>query len=548
MSSTELGRNRKPRNLQPITRTKPAADTIHTSPVVAIHLILSIRFPLLVFLSIVIATVMSYILQVSSTGQGSTPSSSSSSSDTKSKQESTAKESSDGKPNKTNEGKPKSVESKSGSETTASPPSPASTSSSITTTAAATTATKVIDPPGDLQSTETVPHDSHSHDGTDHTDLDPPVKPQDFIKDWKAYALSASPDDPPFGAPWEIYETDPSHTISHWMKDAIALGDTQAIQFRLMAMHVSGDDAASATKLHKEASALKAAGNYESAAETYTKAIQANQPTAQLYYDRAEALFELYNVKAAENDCTASLEIDPDFLPSLRLRGSIRSLLRMFRGAVMDLTRAQSIERHDEIGNELRRVTVEYKKVYGADKPKPNRKNSRKKKKNQSARKKKRDARIDAVIARANVVNSMPDVPIDDTLSEPMHDHHHHEHHHHHSHDHHHHGHDHHGEKKDDNSPLSSMGLSREMMDMLLADPAIASGLKNPKVVDALSQLMSSPESLMADPARMKALMADPETGPNLLRIMKKLGMVGDKDDTNSGQNNNGDTNVPLVL
>merc|ERR1740124_517437 len=65
------------------------------------------------------------------------------------------------------------------------------------------------------------------------------------------------------------------------------------------------------------------------------------------------------------------------------------------------------------------------------------------------------------------------------------------------------------------------MGGMGGFMSALLSDPELAAGMQNPKVMAAFSGLMSNP-------AKMQELMGDPEVGPFIQKLMKKLGpMMG---------------------
>ena len=63
-------------------------------------------------------------------------------------------------------------------------------------------------------------------------------------------------------------------------------------------------------------------------------------------------------------------------------------------------------------------------------------------------------------------------------------------------------------------------------METLLEDPELQQAMQNPKVIAAFSELMQSPGGamgLMSNPAKMQQLMADPEVGPVLQKIMMKF-------------------------
>jgi len=61
--------------------------------------------------------------------------------------------------------------------------------------------------------------------------------------------------------------------------------------------------------------------------------------------------------------------------------------------------------------------------------------------------------------------------------------------------------------------PAGAMGL----MSQLMSDPEIAEGMKNPKIMAAMTKLMSNPAGAMS-------LMSDPEVAPFMKKIMAKMG------------------------
>ena len=59
-----------------------------------------------------------------------------------------------------------------------------------------------------------------------------------------------------------------------------------------------------------------------------------------------------------------------------------------------------------------------------------------------------------------------------------------------------------------------------------MSDPEIAAGLKNPKVMAAFQELMSGPGGpmgAMSNPAKLQEMMADPEIGPFMQKLMGKM-------------------------
>ena len=65
------------------------------------------------------------------------------------------------------------------------------------------------------------------------------------------------------------------------------------------------------------------------------------------------------------------------------------------------------------------------------------------------------------------------------------------------------------------------------LMEAIMSDPELAAAMQNPKVIAAFSSLMNSPGGamgLMSNPAKLQELMADPEVGPVVQKLIAKLG------------------------
>jgi suppressor of tumorigenicity protein 13 len=59
----------------------------------------------------------------------------------------------------------------------------------------------------------------------------------------------------------------------------------------------------------------------------------------------------------------------------------------------------------------------------------------------------------------------------------------------------------------------------------LMSDPEIAEGMQNPKIQAAFQDLMGSggPMGAMSNPGKIQEMMADPEVGPFLQKLMGKM-------------------------
>ena len=74
---------------------------------------------------------------------------------------------------------------------------------------------------------------------------------------------------------------------------------------------------------------------------------------------------------------------------------------------------------------------------------------------------------------------------------------------------------------------MGGMGGMNGIMQLLMSDPELAAGMQNPKVMAAFSSLLQEPGGiggLMSNPGKLQELMADPEVGPFLQKLMAKLG------------------------
>ena len=69
-------------------------------------------------------------------------------------------------------------------------------------------------------------------------------------------------------------------------------------------------------------------------------------------------------------------------------------------------------------------------------------------------------------------------------------------------------------------------GQDPDMMKGMMNDPEIKKAMENPKVVAAFQEIMNGPGGpmgLLSNPAKLQELMGDPEVGPALNLMMKKM-------------------------
>lgn len=130
-------------------------------------------------------------------------------------------------------------------------------------------------------------------------------------------------------------------------------------------VYESGDDFEAATSFKQEAADMKADGNWEGALEKYTAAINAAEPSALLYANRAIVLTKLNRPRAAIRDCNLALKINPDSAKALRVRGKARKELGKWEEALKDLSTAQQIDFDENTVEDLKELTklrVEHEK------------------------------------------------------------------------------------------------------------------------------------------------------------------------------------------
>merc|ERR1711933_578261 len=68
--------------------------------------------------------------------------------------------------------------------------------------------------------------------------------------------------------------------------------------------------------------------------------------------------------------------------------------------------------------------------------------------------------------------------------------------------------------------------MGPDMMSGMMDDPEIKKAMENPKVVAAFQEIMNGPGGpmgLLSNPGKLQKLMSDPEVGPALNLMMKKM-------------------------
>jgi suppressor of tumorigenicity protein 13 len=125
-------------------------------------------------------------------------------------------------------------------------------------------------------------------------------------------------------------------------------------------MYESGDDFDKASDLKMAANDLKSNGDFDGALAKYSEAVQAAEPSALLYANRADCLQKLGRPRAAVNDCNAALNMNPDSAKALRIRGTAYKDLGKYEEALKDLSASQAIDYNDSAAEDLKFCTEKH--------------------------------------------------------------------------------------------------------------------------------------------------------------------------------------------
>lgn len=255
-------------------------------------------------------------------------------------------------------------------------------------------------------------------------------------------------------------------------------------------VYESGEDIDKATAYKIEAFDLKSAGDYESAMDKYTFAIQAAPPSALLLANRADCLFRLKRYKAAIHDCDSALEKNADSAKALRIRGRSYSAIDKYEEARQDLSASQSIDYDDLAAEDLKMVSKKVREIETLKVKKRLEEEEKMRKRAEEIKKVREEAKREAKTEEAKPKASMP-------------------------------------------GNMGGMEGLSGLMGTLFNDPEIADGMKNPKVAAAFSDMMSGGGF---NAAKLTGLMADPEVGPVVQKLIAKLGpMMGAMGGRNPG-------------
>jgi suppressor of tumorigenicity protein 13 len=289
-------------------------------------------------------------------------------------------------------------------------------------------------------------------------------------------------------------------------------------------LYESGEDFDKAGDLKQEAADLSSSGNWEGALEKYTAAVLAAPPSALLYANRANTLLKLGRPRAAERDCNEALKENPDSAKALRIRGKARKALGNWEDALHDLSASQQIDFDDGTVDDLKELTQMRIEHEIADASERNLQEERLRKKATDIKKAQEDAKREAAEeARRSGPGGMPGgfggMPGGMAGMPGM-----------------------------GGMPGGMEGMEG-LMGAFMNDPEFLAAMEKPKVKSAFQDLMSGPGGpmgLMANPAKLQEMMADPDVGPVLQKLMSKImGGAGGMPGGGGTSHNDDDDGIP---
>lgn len=163
----------------------------------------------------------------------------------------------------------------------------------------------------------------------------------------------------------------------------------------------TGDDYEKASEFKMKAADLKSEGKWGEALECYTSAVLAAEPSALLYANRAMALMKLDRPKAAENDCSLALKLNPDSAKALRVRGKARKILGKYEEALKDLSTSQQIDFDESVVQDLKELSELHVEKEKEEAQKRNEEEEKRRKKAEEIKKAQEEAKKEADEQRA---------------------------------------------------------------------------------------------------------------------------------------------------
>ncbi|KAI2494792.1 hypothetical protein MHU86_19743 [Fragilaria crotonensis] len=257
-------------------------------------------------------------------------------------------------------------------------------------------------------------------------------------------------------------------------------------------LYESGEDYDTQSNLKMEAADLVSEGKLAEALEKYTGAVLAAPASALLYANRATVLLKLQQYAAAVRDCDEALRQNPDSAKALRVRGKARKALGQWEAALQDLSQAQQIDFDEGTVDDLKECSEKHVEAEKARASSKVEEEEKMRKRAEEIRRAREEQANEAKAAAREMPGGMPGGM--------------------------------------GGMPGGMGGMPPGFMESLLSDPELAASMQNPKVIAAFSELMSGPGGpmgLMSNPAKLQELMADPEVGPVLQKLMSKFGGMG---------------------
>lgn len=234
-------------------------------------------------------------------------------------------------------------------------------------------------------------------------------------------------------------------------------------------------------------------GDLQKALSGYTEVIKMGNATAMVYAKRAEILLKLKRANACIADCSSAIEVNPDSGKAFRIRGKAHRRLGHWVEAHKDISTAQQIDFDDDTVDMQKLVAEKFKKI--------NERETRKRLREERIAKKQREARRAAAqkayaeqkaaeaAGGGGFPGGFPGMP-GGMGGMPG------------------------------GMPGMPAGMDPGMMAGLLQDPDLMAALQNPKMAQAMQEIMSNP-------ANMAKYQNDPEIMALVQKLMAKMGGAG---------------------
>ena len=243
------------------------------------------------------------------------------------------------------------------------------------------------------------------------------------------------------------------------------------------------DEANAMIDAKSKASSAFAAGDYASALEYYTKALDI-QPSALTFSKRAECFMKLKRNAAATQDCEQALKINPDSAKALKVLGTAQRYLGQYEEACKNLGQGLAIDFDEQSAKVEKEAEKFFHEIRVAKSKEKAKKEQEEKRKMEEERRK----RAEEAMKNANAANN-------NAAGGP-------------------------GGGTPGGGGFPNSGFPGGIppgMEGMMNDPEIMAAMMNPKVMNVLQQAQTNPGALIA-------AMNDPEVGPLLNKIVAKMG------------------------